>query len=260
MKNSFYLTVISILISSPAYAWNRIVTLNPMISEWTAEMLGQDKVFQKIVGASEYSHYPDFMKKVSTVGPYPQLQIEKILSLHPDLVIGSVEYNRADQLEKLKQLKLNVVVLPKENFHQMKEWLMELGKALNETEAAQKTALVWEKEMGTIKSHLKHKRVFFEVQFQPLITVGRDSFLTEAFQFAGFENIFDHIPQAYPKVSREAVLQKKPVNVFVLEMIKDPTELSKIKIAWKNSEVTFLNGDDFSRCSLRLLRALKELK
>jgi iron complex transport system substrate-binding protein len=247
-------------IPSQAFAWNRIVTLNPMVSEWVAEIIGNEQAKKKLVGASEYSNYPEWVNQVPTVGPYPQIQIEKVLSLHPDLVIASIEYNRPDQIEKLKQLKLNVITLPKESFLEMDKWILELGKFLKEDQAASVLAEDWNKSLRELKAIRNKKRAFFQIQFLPLISVGGESFLNDSFKLLGFENIFEKIPQAYPKVSREAVLEKNPEKVFVFEMVKDHEDLEKIKLAWKKSDVQVLSGDDFSRCSRRLLRALKGIK
>ncbi len=243
---------------TPALAWDRIVVLNPMIAEWSAEILGKEKTLKKIIGTSEYSNYPSYMKSVAAIGPYPNIQIEKILSLHPDLVIASSEYNRIDQIEKLKKLKLNVVTLPRESFHQMEKWILELGAALGEETAAKTVVLSWKKDLQEIKApQKKTKRAFFEIQYQPLITVGRDSFVNDSFKLVGIENIFETMPQSYPKVSKEAVLAKKPEIVFVFEMVKESEDLEKIKSTWKQSRVHILNGDDYSRCSPRLLKAIK---
>lgn len=248
------------LIPSPAMAWNKIVTLNPMVSEWVAEILGNDRAKKVLVGASEYSNYPKWVSGIPTVGPYPQIQIEKVLSLHPDLVIASSEYNRPDQIEKLKQLKLNVLSMPKENFTEMGKWILELGKVLSEEQSARFLAEDWSKSLLELKTVKNKKKAFFQIQFLPLITVGKDSFLNESFKLVGFENIFESIPQSYPKVSKESVLEKNPETVFVFEMVKDHEDLETIKMSWKKSEIQILNGDDFSRCSRRLLKALKGIK
>lgn len=253
------LSLIGFLIPSHSFAWEKIVVLNPMIAEWTAEILGKEKAQKKIVGASEYSNYPEYMKTVPTIGPYPQIQIEKVLSLNPDLVIGSTEYNRQDQLERLRKLKLNVQTVPKENFMHMESWIMILGKILGEDAASKKVALAWNKASDEIQTPKNKKKAFFQIQFQPLITVGKDSFLNDAFRMVGYENVFSTISQSYPKVSREAAFSKKPEVVFVFEMVKEREDIEKIKLAWKNSKIQILNGDDFSRCSPRLLKALKEV-
>ena len=258
-RNVLFGLILYIVLPPSAHAWNRIVTLNPMISEWTAEILGKEAALKKIVGATEYSNYPEYMKKVETVGPYPQLQSEKILSMNPDLVIASAEYNRPDQLEQLKKLKLNVVILPREEFSAMGAWIEQLGKALGEEKRATVMVQEWTHALAEIPSLSKKKKVFFQIQFLPLITVGKDSFLNAAFEKAGYENIFRDLPQAYPKVSKEAVLEKNPDEVMVFEMVKNQDDLEKVKDAWRKSLVRVFNGDDFARCSLRLLKAMKEV-
>lgn len=258
IRQTLCFVLFALFFDSSAFAWNRIVTLNPMISEWTAEILGKDTALKKIVGASEYSNYPAYLKNVQTVGPYPQVQPEKILSLNPDLVLASSEYNRPDQLEQLKKLKLNVVILPREEFSEMEAWIVKLGKALGEEKNAKVAAQEWKRLLAEVHPAVKKKKVFFQIQFQPLITVGKDSFLNAAFEKAGYENIFHDLPQAYPKVSKEAVLEKRPDEVLIFEMIKNQDDLENVKDTWKKSLVRVFNGDDFARCSLRLLKALKE--
>ena len=252
--------LIGFALPSTCSAWNRIVTLNPMASEWAAEIMGEESALKKIVGVSEYSNFPEYMKKVQTIGPYPQIHIEGVLSLKPDLVVASAEYNRPEQIEKLKKLKLNVIVLPRESLFKMEEWILAYGKALNEKASALRAVKKWNLALAEIKKPNSIKNVFLQIQFQPLITVGQKSFLNDAFEIIGFKNIFKSIDLSYPKISMEAVIEKNPDEVFVFEMVKNQDDLKKINSTWKSSKVRVLNGDDFSRCSLRLLRALKELR
>lgn len=259
-KGNLLLFLFCFFVPALTHAFDRIVTLNPTVSEWTAEILGKDKALRKMVGASEYSNYPEYLKGITTVGPYPQVYPEKILSLKPDLVIASAEYNRPDQIEKLKKLNLHVEVLDKEHFLKMDEWILQLGKILGEEVSAQSAANQWKKSLEEMKPPKVSRKVFFQIQFQPLITAGGTGFLNDSFKKVGMENIFADIKQAYPKVSRESVLEKKPDIVLVFEMVKNHEDMSKIKAAWKASRVEVLNGDDFSRCSPRLLKALKGVK
>jgi ABC-type Fe3+-hydroxamate transport system substrate-binding protein len=259
MQGSSAIILVALLFSTPAFAWNRIITLNPMISEWTAEILGREISLKKIVGAAEFSSYPEFMKKVETIGPYPQIQPEKIIALKPDLIIASPEYNRTDQLDQLRKLKLNLVNLPKEKFSNMGDWITVLGGILGEEKRAKEVALQWNRALAELKPIRHRKKVFFQIQFQPLITVGAESFLNTAFGKVGYDNIFADLPQAYPKVSKEAVLERNPAEIFVFEMVKNQDDLEKVKNTWSRSVVRVFNGDDFARCSLRLLKALKEV-
>ncbi len=246
-----------------AFASKKIVILAPVISEWTAEILGQEQTLKQVVGVSEYSHYPDYLKKIQTIGPYPQLHIEKIASLHPDLVLGSSESNLSEQIEKLRRLHLNVVLLKKETFQGMSEWIKELGKALEADASATQVAKHWLLAVGKLKvKHHPAKRMLIEVQDEPLITVGGGSFLNDAFSSVGYQNIFSALPQSYPKLSREAVLKEKPDVIFVMNVMgsDDSFEISKAK--WKRflkSDVISISADDFARCSFRLLKGIEAL-
>jgi ABC-type Fe3+-hydroxamate transport system substrate-binding protein len=259
LRLKWLLLSVPLLQSMPAFAADRIVALNPMISEWAAEILGKEAALKRIVGSSEFSNYPEYLKSVPTVGPYPNIQVEKVLSLKPDLVIGSVEYNRPDQIEKLRKLKLNVSMLPKEDFSEMESWILKLGELLGEKKKAALVSEKWNRKLIALRSSQKSKSVFFQVQFQPLITVGSGSFLHAVFQKVGYRNIFAHLHQAYPKVSKEAVLERNPEMVFVFEMEVDSGDRKKSSETWKRSEIRFLNGDDFARCSPRLLTAVERM-
>jgi iron complex transport system substrate-binding protein len=245
--------------SNLAVASSRIISLNPMISEWSAQILGKDRALKTLIGASEYSHYPDYLKTVPTVGPYPSLQVEKILSMKPDLVIGSVEYNRPDQIEKLRKLKINIRMLPKEEFRNMGKWILELGEILGEKSAAKRLSDDWNRRAAGLANHGAPKKVFHQIQFQPLITVGSASFIHDVFEKIGYLNVFSHLNQAYPKVSKEAVLAQSPDVVLVFEMVANAEDRRKISDAWRNSKVLFLSGDDFARCSPRLLSAVERM-
>jgi ABC-type Fe3+-hydroxamate transport system substrate-binding protein len=246
--------------SSWAKVPERIVTLNPMVAEWAAEILGSGGTTKKIVASSEYSHYPERLKLLPTIGPYPNLQIETIASLKPDLVIGSLEYNRPDQLELLKKLGLRVQILPKENILNMDSWIKTLSEALGEVELGKKMILKWNRALKKLHSKKANKKkVFFLVQNQPLVSVGGESFINDVFEKVGYENIFKNLNQSYPKVSKESVLERKPELIFYFDMAKNENEWNEVQKSWKNIRITMLNGDDFSRCSLRLLKALEKL-
>jgi iron complex transport system substrate-binding protein len=254
-----FLTLFLLITPNQVFAATRIVALNPMISEWSAVILGKDQALKSLIGASEFSHYPEYLKNIPTVGPYPNLQVEKILSMKPDLVIGSVEYNRPDQIEKLRKLKINVRMLPKEEFQSMGKWIRELGMILEANPAANRLSEDWTRRVAALAYNGKPKKVFYQIQFQPLITVGSASFIHDVFGKIGYFNIFGYLGQAYPKISKEAVLERSPDEVLVFEMVANGEDRRKIKETWKTSKVVFLSGDDFARCSPRLLSAVERM-
>ena len=241
---------------------NRIVTLAPVLSEWTAELLVQSHSEKDLIGVSEYSYYPAFLKKIQTVGSYAKLNIEAIARLKPDLVIASSEYNRSEQLEQLRRLHVPIEVLPRETFFGMGDWIKNLGRILNRKEAAEKLASRWNSEAKALVTRKREpKRFFLEIQHQPLVTIGKDSFLNDAFTSVGYENIFKSLPQGYPKVSTEAVLKENPEKIFILDLTGNSKDFETAKQEWEKfgKQTQILSGDDFARCSFSLLKGLKSL-
>lgn len=251
---------LTFLFHASVEASERIVALNPMVAEWSAILLGKEAVLKKMVGTSEYSKFPDYLSSITTVGPYPKPQIETILSLRPDLVLGSEEYNRKEDLERIQSLGIRVMALPRESFEGMPEWILKLGKVLGVESRSLEESRNWKNALERLKSISNGKRVFFQIQLNPLITVGQSSFINQAFLHLGFHNVFSDLKGSYPKVSREAVLVRKPESILVLEMIQNERERKQVFETWKKSDIRFLDGDDFSRCSPRLLVALEKLR
>jgi iron complex transport system substrate-binding protein len=266
------LRVLSVfLLPAPAApAASRIVTLAPVISEWVAEVLGPEYSRDKIVGVSEYSSFPAHLKSKPSIGPYPQPNLEAILALKPDLVIGSEEYSRAEQVERMRRLGLPLRVLPKERFSGMEEWIGRLGEVLGEQEGARRAQEKWRRlKRGIRRGAGPWRKVFIEIQHEPLITVGAGSFLADALREAGYESVFSDLADGYPKVSIESVARRNPEWIFVLgHDSQDQGAFRKSREAWtrvaglsavKKGRIHLLPGDDFARCSLRLLIALKRL-
>jgi iron complex transport system substrate-binding protein len=112
------------------------------------------------------------------------------------------------------------------------------------------------------------RRVFIEIQHEPLITVGGDSFLDEAYRAVGFLNVFADQSEGYPRVSREAVLKADPDEIHILDLRGREKEFEESRRSWirfpkmkavRERRIIRLPGEDFARCTPRLLRALKGL-
>ena len=274
-RRAFLFQILGSFLAAPlltqAEVPQKIVSLSPSISEWVAEILGEKESLRRLVGVSEYSNYPVYLSSIPTVGPYPQINIERVAALHPDLVIASRENNLSEQIEKLKRLHLRVEVLPAESFLHLEDWLHTLGSLLQEPKKTHLAMERWNQGIAELKKRpvLKEaKRMMIEVQHEPLIVVGGNSFLNDAFLSIGYRNVFSDLGQSYPKVSKEAVLKENPDFIFVFEMNGAHTETLRSEKDWakfsslkavQKKQILQISGDDFARCSMRLLKGLKQL-
>jgi ABC-type Fe3+-hydroxamate transport system substrate-binding protein len=271
--------LVAILSTAPAFAVPiRIITLSPLLAEWTSEILGKDDTLKRLVGVSAFSKYPAYLSKISEVGAYHQISVEKVSALKPDLVIASENSTQISQLDQLKRLRVSVFVAAPENFLDMPAWILRLADQLGEHDKGVVAATRWTTSLQELKEHAKAlpvQRVMVEVQDSPLIVVGGDSFLNDAFATIHFTNVFHLLAQAYPKVSKESVLAANPDQILILDLTAGSQQKAKSESAdaqhssWakftslkavQNKGVHFISADDFARCTPELLKALKQLR
>lgn len=192
----------------------KIVSLIPSNTEIAYELgLGEE-----IVGVSDFDNYPEETVAKEKVGGM-ELNIEKILSLTPDLVLAHASTGMTSE-EGLKQLKdagVNVLVVNDAlNFEQVFDSIEMIGKATGEEEEAEKVINKMkdrfdsiQKKAATIEES-KKKTVFVEVSPEPEIyTSGKNTFIDGMLKMILANNASGKF-EGWVKVDPEAVIQMNP--------------------------------------------------
>src|SRR4030081_2353828 len=86
---------------------HRIVALAPSITETIYSIGAGDDV----VGVTDFTDWPAEAQRRPSVGGLVNPSIEMLVSLRPDLVIGSREVNHNDTLDELDRLRIPVFVV-----------------------------------------------------------------------------------------------------------------------------------------------------
>jgi iron complex transport system substrate-binding protein len=63
---------------------------------------------------------------------------------------------------------------------------------------------------------LPRLKVFVVIWYDPVITAGSKSFITDVISAAGAQSATDDIPQAWPQISLEEVLRRSPDTVLLV--------------------------------------------
>ncbi len=247
----------------------RIVTLAPSLSELVAEILGDE--LDRIVGVSEYSDYPPKMRDRPSIGPYHQFNIEKIVSLKPDLVLATTDGNPSDKILYLRELGMPVVTVATGNFKEMEESIRLVAEALGVSQRG--TQIVDQLKTGIERVRDKSKlhsklRVMLQVGADPLVVVGKQSFLHSALEVTGATNLYSDAKDHYPRPSIEDVLSRDPDVIVILalgdtmepylNMAKKWNQFVKMK-AVSQHKVYILKSDPLLRPTLRFLEGLSVL-
>jgi len=92
-----------VALTSPAI---RVVSLAPNITE----ILFFIGAGEQVVGVVEYSDFPPAARELPVIGAHNRFDVEQILSLKPDLIVGWLSGNSQEDLEELKRLGLPVFI------------------------------------------------------------------------------------------------------------------------------------------------------
>lgn len=183
---------------------NRIVALVPS----DAEMLFDLGLGSKVVGVNDWAEYPAEVKNIEKIGGSP-LNIEKILSLSPDIVVGN--YGLAPkEIEQLRQLGLMVIAVNPRDLDTTLETYLLVGKALGASDKALEIVENLEKRQNTLASFPKMPKVFVEIWNDPLMTAGKGSLWNDVITKAGGENIGAMAVGSYPIYSEEDLIKQSP--------------------------------------------------
>lgn len=194
----------------------RIVSLGPYITENVCLLgLGGNIAGLTIHDSAERK------KGKEIVGTLLDPNIEKILTLKPDVVIGSKEGNRQEDLQRIQQLGIKTLVLGQlYSFEDICRNLLVLGQELNAGAKAEQIVMQQKLRLQKIRERadLSRKRVFFILGFKPLFTTGSETYINEMIQHAGGNNIFADVNKKWFSCSVEEVIKRNPENIVFLRM------------------------------------------
>lgn len=240
----------------------RIVSLSPH----TTELLYAAGAGQYVIGVSNYSNYPPAALQVASVGRIGAVDIEKILTLKPDLVLAWHSGNSATQLQKLRAFGLPVFESQPADYAMIASSLERLA-TLGGTEAEGNKAAAnfrarWQMLSQTYRDH-KQVSVFYQIWGQPLMTLNGKHMVSAVLRTCGGNNIFGALPQLAPTVSLEAVIAADPDAILAPDDAKDhPLDnwrrFGKLKAVAADTLFT-VNADWLNRPGPRILDATEEV-
>ena len=242
----------------------RVIALAPSITEVIYD-LEQEK---RLVGVTQYSTHPSKAKLLPRVGSYVRLDIEKIVSLKPDLCFAIKDGNPKHVIDKIVSLGIPVYVIDPRNLLQIMDTITRLGSLLNAEQTAADLVADMENRVGRVQTLVRgannKPRVFFQIDAEPLFSAGNNTFIHELIELAGGINTAAG-EDPYPRYSWEDILVLQPEIVLISSMAGglDPEDLIKTWRKWdqlsavNNDKVFVVDADLFDRPTSRLVDGLE---
>jgi len=193
----------------------RVVSLGPRITE-SIYILGAE---DKLVGCTVYCNRPAAVEQKPKVATVIDINLEKIVSLQPDLVLATSLTSPKDK-QALEWLGIKVVAFSKgRTFDDLCAQFLKLAQILGKTERADQIVRQAKAQVELLREAVKDRprqRVFIQVGSKPLVAATDDYFVNDFISLAGGVNVADQAGDGI--YSREAVLQEDPDVIIIVTM------------------------------------------
>ena len=196
---------------------HRIVALSPSLTDIVYALGAQ----QDLVGITDYTDYPpQAAREKPSVGAIVNPSLERIVALHPDVVLALPAFNGADTIAALQRVGIPVVLFNTANVNDIYRNIGSVGRVIgreNEATALIANLRVREDKVREQSRGLARPALLVVVAIDPLITAGRNAFITEMIMTAGGRSITEDIPQDWLQMNVEAVLPRKPDYIVLIQ-------------------------------------------
>jgi iron complex transport system substrate-binding protein len=245
---------------------NRVVSLAPNLTEIVFALGGGNH----LAGDTDFCDYPAEAVQKPHVGGPVNPNMEEIVALMPDLVLATKSINRRETVNALERIGLPVYVTDPHSVEQMIASVEHLGSALGAEESAAVLAGDLRGRLDDLDRRLSGaapRRVFFVVWTNPLISVGRGTFIADALRRAGGRSVVETKAE-WPHVSLEEIVRLQPeVLVFASAHAGDTQrDIDKLRArpGWRSLEAVqrgniVVVSDAINRPAPRMVDAIERL-
>ncbi|WDN90403.1 iron complex transport system substrate-binding protein [Desulfosarcina sp. BuS5] len=244
----------------------RVIALAPSITEIIFALEQENR----LKGVTAYSDFPKKALKLPKVGSYVYLDLERIVSLKPDLCIAIKDGNPKEAVDKLESIGIPVYAVNPKNIETVINTVVEIGGLLNASKKADALAKNMRHRIKRVEALIAktdlRPGIFFQIGIAPIVSVGTDTFIHELIIKAGGRNLAEG-PVSYPRFSREQVLALAPDIIIITSMARSVV-FEQVKAEWnkwpnmpavKTGRIFLEDSNLFDRPTPRLVDGLELL-
>jgi len=196
----------TLVLQAPA---RRIISLAPHATE----LLFAAGAGAFIVGADRYSDHPPEARNIPRIGDSSLLDIERIVTLNPDLIVVWLHGTPQRQLAKLRGLGVPVFHNEPRTLADISRSLLQLGRLAGTEPHAEKAAGDFSAAVAELRARYAGRppvTLFYQLWTNPLLTINREHLISDVVRLCGGANIFAHLEALVPAVSAEAIIAAQP--------------------------------------------------
>ena len=198
-----------------AAAPQRIVSLSP----GATAMLFAAGGGARVVGTADFSVEPEAARAIAHIGDSHGFDLERILALHPDLIVAWSGGASAAQLLPFERAGLAVYRHHVVRLDDIPRAIERLGALLRTEEIARRSAAALRLRIGSLQRryHRDHPpSLLLQVWDRPVYTLGGEQLISDAVEICGYRNVYAELHDAAPAVSLESIAARDPDVILAL--------------------------------------------
>ncbi len=228
----------------------RIISLKPNITE----ILFALGVGDKVVGVTTWCDYPEAAKKLPKIADYININTEKLLTLKPDLIIGSEENSIRNQFSVFDNAGIRTLTLPFRTMDDLYGSIEKIAEAVGKKDTGLEMIKRMTSQIQSRRNPGTQERVLVLVGHRPLVAAGDSTFYGDIMKVMGVKNVVKS-RTPYPTINTEFIMAKDPDVIIDLAMgTENGSDLPDVI----KRKIVTLNMSDF-RAGPRIGEAVKEL-
>ncbi|MEO7049220.1 MAG: helical backbone metal receptor, partial [Ferruginibacter sp.] len=232
---------------------NRIVSLVPS----QTELLYYFGLEEETIGITKFCIHPkQWFDTKTRIGGTKMLDLEKIKSLSPTLILANKEENVKQQIETLAG-QLNVWLTDVNTLQDALSMINDIGILTGKTDKAKDIISAIQQKFATLQFAEPLKNVIYLIWQNPYMTIGGDTFISNMLSHAGYKNMYE-ASKRYPEITMEDI-RNSDCDYLFLSSEPFPfaqKHVDELKAYLPKVKIILVDGEMFSWYGSRLLKAV----
>lgn len=248
----------------------RLISICPS----NTELVGYLGLTDQLIAVDDFSDWPASVHQLPRLGSDLAIDIDKLESLQPDLVLASLSVPGMEKnVEALQERNIPHIVLNPQSVHDVAEQLVTVGKLCHVEKHAVKIYESYVQFIDQLRELAKNVETVPELYWEwwpkPIFTPGQINWLTEISEIAGGKNVFRDVELASVQTDWDDVYKRNPSHILLAWVGVPPEKVSTSVVlkrpnwteldAVKNEQIHILSESLYCRPSPRLLEGAYEL-
>ncbi len=221
----------------------------------------------RIVGVTDFCDFPQEAKEKEKVGGFADPNIEKIISLEPDLIFA-VSGLQDTAVERLRDEGFNVFVVNRKTVDELTDVIRRVGEVADVAGNSDELADELEDRISAVREKVSEATstpsVFYEVYSEPLMTAGKNTVINDVIGVAGGASLGNESNEDYPQFSLETLIEQDPDVYFASTgSMSEPKDIAA-REGWEglsvsaNGRIHVIDENIINRSGPRLIDALEQ--